>query len=57
MAQFESMKVETAQLKAKQSYFESVAARLEALELKLNAFWGSGLSIMTILFKGIAYVF
>ena len=57
MAQFESMKVETAQLKAKQSYFESVAARLEALELKLNAFWGSGLSIMTILFKGIAFVF
>jgi len=36
VAQLEAMKVETAELKAKQLSFESVAARLEALELRLN---------------------
>jgi len=36
VAQLGALKTETAELKAKHSYFESVAARLDALELRLN---------------------
>ena len=37
VAQFDRLKKETAKVKAKQAYFETIAARLEALELKLNS--------------------
>ena len=36
VAQLEALRTETAELKAKQAHFETIAARLEALDLKLN---------------------
>jgi predicted nuclease with TOPRIM domain len=36
VAQLDALKVETAALKEKQEHFQSMAARLEALELRLN---------------------
>lgn len=35
-ARIAALEMETGKLKAKQAHFESVAARLEAIELKLN---------------------
>jgi hypothetical protein len=36
VAQLDGLRTETAELRAKQAHFETIAARLEALELKLN---------------------
>ena len=37
MAQFEVMKMETADFKAKQAFFETIAARLDVLERQINS--------------------
>jgi hypothetical protein len=36
VTQLDGLRTETAELKAKQAHLETIAARLEALELKLN---------------------